>query len=209
MPTLSKRPPARICAFLLALLFIAAAAPAPAQTAALWFAPHGKTPPQSAALSVFDAGALRAQRDGSRNFKVDIMYGDDVAQVPALRFQLHMDSSKLELLRVENLAKAQLPPLQSALAQTAYADYQSAIAPPPDDKDASTDTLIYPTWAAWSGGVFDAATRKSPARVATLHLKWKTGAAGNARLNFTANPGLLLDINAYAPTSLTVRGPSH
>ena len=210
MPTPPKRPPARICAFLLApllLLVVAGAgAPAHAQTAALWFAPHGKTPPQSAALTVLDAASSRAGR-----FKVDVMYGDDVPAAHSIKFQLHMDSGKLELAGVENVATAYFSSAATdpSMKQTAYADYQSALgAPAPDDRDETTDSLIYPAWAALSGGLFNSATLSAPQRLLTLNLKWKPGAAGRANLNFTADAGDVAVIDSYSLTSLTVQGPS-
>ena len=209
MPNLPKRPPARIRAFLLApLLLLIAAAPARAQTAALWFAPHGKTPPQSAALTVLDAGSSRAG-----NFKVDVMYGDDAAAVRALLFELHMDSAKLELRGVENVAPAYFSAdtNPASLAQTAYADYHSLIGGRvPDDGDDATDSLIYPGWGALRGGIFDSATLTSPQRLLTLNLRWKPGAVGRAKLNFTTDAGGLdlPDIRDYTLTSLTVQGPA-
>ncbi|MDA8031987.1 MAG: hypothetical protein MPJ22_10180, partial [Pirellulales bacterium] len=176
----------------------------------LWFAPHGKTPPQSAALTVFDAGALRAQRDGSRNFKVDVMYGDDAARTFIVKFQLHMDGEKLELVRAENPARAQLFPSQNpvSLVQTAYADYQSAVGPAPDDGDETTGTLIYPGWGELTPrGIFPSATRTAPVRLLTLNLKWKPGAVGSAKLNFTADTREISGIDAYDALSLTVQGP--
>ena len=216
MPTPPKRPPffaAPLLALLPLFVVAAAGAPAHAQTAALWFAPHGKTPPQSAALTVLDAGALRAQSDGTRNFKVDVMYGDDAARVSVVKFQLHMDGKKLELIGAENPAPAEYFPAQNppSLLQTAYADYQSVVGlPAADDGDQTTDTLIYPGWGDLRGGIFNSASLASPARLLTLHLKWKAGATGGAKLNFAIDSAdaKLLGGNAYAFTSLTVRGPS-
>ena len=198
------------------LLLSAAAAPPPtsaqsAGTGGLWFATPGETPAQSSALAAFDVLSSPLESDGSRNFKVDVMYGDNITEAQQVAFEVHMDSSKLELVGVENVASVLgLNPVADTFMQTSYAEYASAIGAVPDDGDATTDSLIYPTWSALGigMGVFDAATLTSPLRIVTLNFKWKAGVAGNTKLNFTAAAASLTAIDSYTLTSLTVQGPA-
>ncbi|MGR3914535.1 MAG: hypothetical protein OD918_08460 [Gammaproteobacteria bacterium] len=195
-----------------ALVLFFAAGAAHAQTAGFWFANKGETPAQSAALTSLDIMTLTAQSDGSAAFTLDILYGDDVPEVSVAKFQLHMDGRKLELLRVAGVANADVSPSASTLKQTTYAKYRDDIgAAVPDDNDAATNTLIYPAWSAQfpapGNGIFGAATLTAPQHMVTLHLKWKAGATGDARLNFTANAEDVPAVTAYQLTSLTINGP--
>ncbi|MDA7957400.1 MAG: hypothetical protein MPK34_09310, partial [Gammaproteobacteria bacterium] len=201
----------------LLLLFAAAPLVAPpsahaqsAGTGGFWFAAPGETPTQSAALATFDVLTSPAESDGSRTFQVDVMYGDNIVEAQQVSFEVHMDSSKLELVGVENVAEVLgLNPVADSFMQTSYADYASTVGEVPDDGDATTDSLIYPTWSALGvgSGVFDLGTLSAPERTVTLNFKWKAGAAGNAKLNFTANAAALTAINSYVTTPLDIQGP--
>ncbi|MDA8031986.1 MAG: hypothetical protein MPK62_12865, partial [Alphaproteobacteria bacterium] len=200
-----------------ALLFACTATPpsafAQSTTGGLWFAMPGETPAQSSALSTFDLLSVPAESDGSRTFSVDVMYGDDAASIGTVGFEVHMESEKMELVSVENLAVAGLSPEANpmSLLQVSYADFRSFVGRDAlDDGDMETDSLIYPTWGSILGPTaffFGTATLAAPVRMMTLNFKWKGGVAGNANLNFAVNSAVEPNVDDYTLTSLAVQGP--
>lgn len=178
------------------LLATAAAHAQQGGTAHFWFAPPGSMADKSAALTTLDIS--------SPTFTLDIMYGDNVPQVSTVQFELHLDSSKLAVARVENVLQTAISPQHDSphFTATAYADYQSRISPlthaTPDDNDPATDALLYPAWIVFTGSLPD-----KNLRLATITFQWKPGAHGKTTLHFTSS-SQDFNIAKTTATSLTI-----
>ena len=217
MPTLSKRPPARICAFLLAPLLLcigAGAAPLHAQTTGsgvihVWFNPAGD------AKSDF-SGALRELKVGggastAANFTLELMgkvTGVGAGGVQSMAFEIHYDSDKIAWRPAKNIkpANASVPDADPHFTGITAARYAAdGLGKPLDDADPATDSLLYPAWVdlreSWlrEGKVV---------RLATLRGTWKAGATGGAALNIRAAADQLpYAARNFRGQDLVIQGP--
>ncbi|MDA7969972.1 MAG: hypothetical protein MPK11_04235, partial [Gammaproteobacteria bacterium] len=184
-------------AAMLALL-VAVGSVAHAQQARVWFTPEGQTAvAHSAAPATFDVNGLTPESDGSRLFKLEMLYGDDVAVNGLVDIHIHTDGAKVELIssETENIQTgASLSPSVAGdnFAQETYAAFETRVGAgtASDDSDDTTTHLTAPSWSAFGGNAFAAANDgdlTAPTRLATLSFKWIAGQGGDSKINVVMN----------------------
>lgn len=172
----------------------------------IWFGKQGELPDFANALTTLDMTALTANSDGSVNFMLDILHDDDVDGLQDVVFEVHYDSSKIEVVGAMNIlpAKFSVPLAARHFAGATYAEFEAfSLNAPIDDNDPATDSLLYLAWVH-----NDATLLAGKTRLLTLEFKWKAGVSGNAALNVVGDPNqlpfLAQSLNA---ANLTLLGP--
>ncbi|MDA8002776.1 MAG: hypothetical protein MPL62_15955, partial [Alphaproteobacteria bacterium] len=165
-------------------------------------------------LETFNVLDVTPDSNGDRLFSFDVLYVQDQASNGQLNIDIHVDSSKIEIMSVTdvNVVPAINPDQNSASYNTplTYTDYAlpanvgSAHVPHGlSGLAANTDTLIYPGWGALSGAL---APQNEVTKMMQIQFKWLANAEGDSAIVVNSY-GDAANIANYAARQTTVTGP--